>query len=222
MHRRRYKKKYYPSRYVKNRWAPRIQRRMFSGGIGFPKTMKMVHKFAQTIQLTGTSGAYNALEYVANGMTTPSAVSGQPQYFDQMSDLYNHYTVIGSKIKIVCVPISGSTNFSWGCYLNDDATNLTDEDDAKQQASCTWKACTANSLPGDNIIRKKWSAKKTFGGSVLANVSLEGSPSANPTESTYYVIWLRDINGTTTTVASFMVEIEYIAIWKEVKDIISS
>ncbi|AWW06122.1 MAG: capsid protein [Cressdnaviricota sp.] len=194
-------------------------------GLGFPKRIQMTHKYVEGISLTSTAGVISKYNWSCNGMFDPNTTGTghQPLYFDQMSALYNHYTVIGSKIKIVCT--SGTVNaapFFIGAFLDDDAssTNITDISGLAEQSTGSYRMLA----PGATqtiVFNKKWSAKKTFGGSVLANDSLQGTSSTNPLEQTHYLIALQGANASSPS-ANFQVEIEYIAIWDELKDMAQS
>lgn len=72
----------------------------------------------------------------------------------------------------------------------------------------------------DNPSKKvvcTWSAKKIFGGSVMANTELQGTSAADPTEQSYFDIYACTINAGVTTTIQCIYTVEYIAIWKELK-----
>lgn len=67
----------------------------------------------------------------------------------------------------------------------------------------------------------KWSARKYFGGSVMANVNLQGTSAANPTENSGFTLCAQTVDGTTDSIG-YSIDIEYLAVWTEIKDIASS
>lgn len=184
----------------------------------------MTHRYVEnSIQLSSalTMGTY---AFSCNGMFKPNLTGSghQPYYFDQMAALYNHYTVIGAKITVkitpqtatVTVPIIG------GVFLNDDATvTPLAIDTLCENSKVRWKT-SMNVQDGSSLMfGLKWSAKKTFGGSILANDELKGTASANPSEQSTFTVFLQALNQSTSLVAYVGVKIEYIAIWHELKDI---
>lgn len=223
---RRYRRaKRYPKRYVTRRYAPKIQRNFISaGGMGMPKMIKMVHKYVTYNTINATSGLFAAHSYHTNALydVDPTGVSiHQPMYFDQMAALYNRYTVVGSKIKITAAPTT-SVPVIWGIFINDDTTSPATMQGAREQSTSTWKLWTSASPPSENTIIKKWSAKKYYGGSVLANPNISGTSSANPLTTPQYFVYAQSQDGSSTATVVHHVELTLIAIWKDNKDVPSS
>lgn len=198
-----------------------------STGIGFPKRMTMTHKYCETVQtgLSSTTGSLVTYVFSCNGMFDPNitGTGHQPMYFDQMANLYNHYHVIGSKITIKVVPETVSANSSRVTgFINDNTTiTPTTVDTVCEQ---TQGKNMFIFPPGDGTVRTismKWSAKKMFGGSVLANNALQGNSAANPTEQSYFVLAIQADDGATIGY-NMVVMIEYIAVWKELIDLAPS
>lgn len=196
-------------------------------GKGFPRKMTATHKYVDLISMTASGGAVATRQFVCNGMYDPdySGIGHQPMYFDQLSAIYNHYTVIGSKIKVTTVNVNGpasSTAYYFTLSQNDDGSltyntliNLFEKSDAR----CKLIPAGATSVPA---AVNRWSAKKMFGGSILANDRLQGDIGANPAETTNWVISIQAIDSVSSVTTSFLIEIEYIAVWEELKDVPSS
>jgi len=191
-------------------------------GIGFPRKLTVTHKYNEIVQITSTTGIMQQYRFSANGLYDPNVTGTghQPIFFDQMTPLYNHYTVIASKIKVTFVPQSGT---SWapvtvGLIINDDtASGYTDITTAAENSTGKSVMITALSAR-PTVLSQKWSAKKTFGGSILANTSLAGTSAANPTEQSYFDILVEAL-GTGTSAVYAKVELEMVAVWTEIKDI---
>jgi len=195
-------------------------------GLGFPKKMVITHKYSDQLAInTGVAGAYSFYTWSCNSIFDPnhSGVGHQPLYFDQMASVYNHYTVIGSKITLrvsksdsnVYVPILV------GHFINDDPTvsstsiaNLIEQSSSKHRMITGYRPTT--------VIQNKWSAKKTFGGSVLSNDNLQGTVTTSPTEQSYYTVYFDSSANTTQTQVTLDVLIEYITVWDEIKDVTGS
>jgi len=195
-------------------------------GKGFPKKMMITHKYNEVLTITSVAGGLASFSFAANGMydTDITYTGHQPMYFDQMSALYDHYHVIGSKIKVKVTPAAeNQMPVVFGCYKNDDSTvTPTTLNALMEQTEATHKVISLNA-GAPAVFSKKWSAKKTFGGSILGNPSLQGTASANPTETTVYTFFMKPMDVTASNVACYItIEIEYIAVWAELKDIQSS
>lgn len=195
-------------------------------GKGFPKKMVVTHKYSEIITLTGTSGAMGSYQFSCNGLYDPNitGIGHQPYYFDQLTALYNHYCVIGSKFTAKFTPISAAQPATMVCLFINDDTSVTGAaiDTQEELGTARWKVVPNSTTVPMPPLRVKWSAKKYFGKSVLANTDLQGTVSANPTEQSYFTLCIGSMDKINTTSCYVEVIIEYIAVWKELKDIASS
>lgn len=215
------------AKYAPKRNLNTVPRTSVSVGKGFPKRMVMTHKYVETINHYGSAGAATFYKFNCNGMFDPnnSGPGHQPRYFDQMTAIYNHYTVIGSKIKIKVIPSSQNPSpFKVSLSQNDDATqtNNTIDGTVEQSDACSMRLFAGNSTDTIHTMVNKWSAKRTFGGSVLGNDLLQGTVSSNPSENTFWIIGIQALDFVSSVSSYIDVEIEYIAVWDELKDIVPS
>lgn len=195
-----------------------------SMGIGFPKMMKITHKYVETVQLLSTSGIPAVYRFRANGMYDPNQTGGghQPIYSDQLKELYNHYTIIGSKIVVRFVPTTTSAVPQHiGINLNDDTTAIVNFNDISEQTQSRIKAI-AYTPEKPVTLTCKYSAKKMYGGSILANADLRCTGTADCSEQAYFVLYSHPLDGSTSVGLYCVVSIEYIAVWRELKDIVGS
>lgn len=208
----------------------RFERPLAVLGKGFPKKMLITHKYVQTNVLSNSAGAINYQTFSANNMYDPDStgIGHQPLYFDEMSAVYNHYVVIGSKITVK----------SAGSITTGSGSNFTPVLVALQIHSASTPSQTSPVIlaeqnqaivklmgPGQDTaftLTKRWSAKKFFGKGVLANNALQGSSAGAPSEQSYFTISTRPVDLVSTTSLSFLVTIEYIAVWKELKSTVPS
>lgn len=210
----------------KRRYVRRVRPRGMGGIIGLPAQQKFKHVYTYTQQSTTTSGVIVTNLFSTNGMTTPksSGATTQPQYFDQLAALYNHYTIIGSKCTVRAIPNPSSANSSVfvGLYLEDDTSiaPTTNTDFLNQKSPNTYRVLGPQSGNGVTLV-SRWSAKK-LGGKVMANPNMQGTTAANPTEQQWWCLYIGPIDGSSTTVTQFVVEIQYIAVWREPKRIVAS
>lgn len=195
-------------------------------GLGFPKKMVITHKYCENLLFqTGALGVKANYNYSCNGMYDPNAtgVGHQPMYFDQMIALYDHYCVIGSKITVkVCKGNDGypQVPITVGMFVNDDTTTSTSTQTLMENSLGIHKVISTGQP--FCTLTKKWSARKYFGKSPLANTDLQGDLGNNPTEQSFYTIWIDSSASVLQTDCILDVTIEYIAVWKELKDIAGS
>ena len=108
------------------KWGKRRRRRRLPP-LGFPKSKKVRLRYVQTFSLDAPGSGIATRYFRANGMFDPDASVGghQPLYFDQYMAGYDHYTVIGSKIKVT--PSNASTAdivpVYYGVIIDDDSSN---------------------------------------------------------------------------------------------------
>lgn len=195
-------------------------------GLGFPKKMVMTHNYVETVSLlTGATGGLASYLFSCNSMYDPnsSGTGHQPMYFDQMSALYDHYTVIGSMatIKITNRVSNNPLTVNVGAFINDDTT-VTGTIDSLRENSSVQNRIHQGNTTRPTIFRLKWSAKKTFGGSILGNDDLQGTASSSPLEQSYFSIFADSSGSTNQSQLDVTIEIKYIAVWDELKELASS
>lgn len=198
-----------------------ISRSIVTAGKGFPQKMIMTHKYFECQDITNTAGSTGTYNFRANSMFDPNitGTGHQPYYFDQMSAIYNHFFVLGSKITVTVQHDVTTNSTAVACvYLNDDTT-VTPTYYALQEQN---KARFVTIPTGSNNpfkISCNYSARKTFGPGTLANTSLKGSGSADCSEAAVYTIAVFPQDIASTQNYNITVMIEYIAVWLEVKDL---
>lgn len=195
-----------------------------TAGLGFPKQMTMTHKYFETFDMSTISGSTAKYSFRANSMYIPNATGGghQPYYFDQMSAVYNHWFVLGSKVTFTISPDATNNSTSVAAvYLNDDTTITPTYYALMEQSKGSYKVMP-NGNQDPHKLRCSYSAKKTFGPGILANTSLKGSSTADCSESAVYslIIYPHDITSSHTY--NITVMIEYIAVWLELRDVAQS
>lgn len=193
---------------------------MVNLGHGFPRKLQITHRYTELIQLIQATNVPQQYRWSCNSLYDPnsSGIGHQPYYFDQLAALYDHYVVIGSKATIRIVPTTQIVGL-YTCFINDDTVTSISDPSQQSEVQTAKTHLTGLTHTGPWTTTLKWSAKKMFGGSVLSNTELQGTSSANPTEQSYFNVNV--VNADYVTGATFDVYImcEYIAIWKELKDI---
>lgn len=192
-------------------------------GLGFPKRVVSTLKYVGFRDLESTLGVVGTYRLSCNGLFDPdiTGTGHQPMYFDNLTAIYDHYTVIGSKLTLKVSPkAAGQGPGAVAIFINDDtSTNIINIGNAVEQSSGTAARLIA---PGQNepqVLVKRWSAKQTFGGSILGNDNLQGTAAANPTEQSFFDICYQDLTSTpTSSSVQLWFELEFTAVFDELKD----
>jgi len=201
-----------------------INRSLVVLGNGFPQKLVCTHRYRDQITLTSTSGVMATYQFSCNGLYDPNITGGghQPLYFDQLTPLYNHYQVVGAKMKLRILPHTSNTVTSnFACFVNDDTVfeNTNIDGTAEQNGA----KCTPFGIPsgGNKPLTRTlyWSSKRKFGTAHLQNSRLQGSSSSNPTEQSFFSLCLQAFDQTNSVQAQILIEIDYIAVWSEIKDV---
>nr|WAE42314.1 MAG: capsid protein [Cressdnaviricota sp.] len=212
---RQWMRKQYRTKYRKKRSQP-------FRSIGYPKSMVVKHRYVQGTGLTCTVGITNYYVFSCNGMYNPNitGTGHQPMFFDNQCAIYDHYHVIGSKIIYRIMPANGTSAenpFRVACFIAD--TSITSgfgtPDNIAENNAGRMQIVPALS-PTKTTLGLRFSTKKYARGSVLGNPNLEGTSAANPTEQYYFVLALDSFDSSTVyTWVEF--QIEYIAVWHELR-----
>lgn len=195
--------------------------------LGFPKIMKFRHRYVATHLITSTTGVLQSQSYAANGLFDPDITGAghQPMYFDQLAALYNHYLVIGSRMSVKVVPATSTAQvpMRFIAWINDANSTVPSTVDAIAESKfAKQKILGGPNSPSVQYLNLNWSAKRFFGGSVMANDELKANIGNNPAEVSYYFLSLQAMDASTTVSVQVIVTIDYIALWRELKEIESS
>lgn len=191
-----------------------------SVGKGFPKKFLITHKYVDTIDFqSNINGVRGIYKYSCNSLFDPdnTSIGHQPMYFDNLAAIYRHYTVIGSKIVVKLVPFEAEQAPGELVVFISDAGGdsiLSFPEEAAEQTSASSRLIPAT-VDRPIIVTKKWSAKKTFGGSILGNDNLQGTASASPVEQSYFTLCVAAADGSAQVRYYVQVYLEYITIWDE-------
>lgn len=143
------------------------------------------------------SGVMQSYIFRANSMYDPdySGTGHQPYGYDQyVPTLYNHSTVVGSKITCVFSLgnpsiINAQNNIICGISLLDSVTAQTNPSLVREQGGyCKWTMITNQMAPRKRSM--KYSAKRFHGvKDVKDNQQLSHDSSSNPEEGAFFHIW---------------------------------
>lgn len=162
---------------------------------GFP-TQKVVRLryVSDRFSLNPALGGIASHVFRANSIYDPdfTGVGHQPYGHDTWQTLYNHYTVLGSKIVCRLQSTSGTPSASFGLVgirLDDSGASLATLGLNVEAGRCNYRYIgTDDSSHGMVTLRKNYSARKMWGRMYNASGTQRATFGFNPSEEVYYVI----------------------------------
>lgn len=211
--RRRAKKSSYSRNFTKTRGSGLLT----AAPLG--KSFKFKTQYALNFDLN-SSGLPISYVFSMNSLYFPNitGIVGQPIGFDQLMPLYDHYTVIGSRARVIMTNQDTTSPAICLVSLKDVATTSTDVSEIIENGLARYAVLTARDGPhSQHEFTMNCSPKKFFRKNALNNTSLQGSIISSPTEQVYLHVTQAPLDGADTTVMKCTIEIEYIAILTEPK-----
>ncbi len=190
------------------------------GRQGFPKKLMVHHKYVDKFTLSVGEGLFGVFLFSCNGMYDPN-ITGfghQPVYFDEVSAVYDHYTVFRSSIVLEIPPTTVPINA--GIYIDDDTSTASGTFNAGEQATSSLHVFPSTAVK-PLVLRKSWNAKEYFGGDIFDNDRLSGDTANNPAEQSYFTFYCEGTTGAGFNLSG-IVKIEYEAVWDELRTITES
>lgn len=195
----------------------------------FPTTTIKKLKYVEQININPLAGTVGTYSFIANSLYDPSFTTTgnrRPYGFDQLMALYNHFTVLGSKITVNIATSQYADGIVLGIKL-DDVSGIMTTEPAKLLELPYFKRVISNNNSTRNMsITHSFSAKKFFGDKMLAksyNDTLSGSYANSPVDMAYFNICVAPFTSAQDIPSlPLLVEVEYIAKFFEPKDLPSS
>lgn len=180
---------------------------------GLPGSRSARLRYNEVIAITCNTGILAGYVFRANSCFDPNLTSTghQPMGFDTWAGLYNHYTVVGSKITaVVMQKQDNSAPCMCGLYLSDGSTAaFTTPSEYKEAKRGVSKVFGGYQASGKAFVSSTFSAKKFFN---IADIkdnwrTLGAAVTANPTEDAFFHFWYATLDGTTeSVVVSFTID----------------
>lgn len=229
-YRRRFRRRY-PIR--RKRYFPKKGRKVFrrrKTPTVLPLRYKCKLKYAEEITIDVPIGGGAAVhEFRANDLYDPNitGVGHQPMGFDQLALFWNHFTVIGSRIRVKALSKSDGTVYDgvtgyYGVALSDTTGRYTGATISKileEEGRSAVKPFGANNWIDTRFqgVTKSFSLKKYFNVSRYAtgDDNYQCSNANSPIDQAIYTVFAAGVNGDNPTSVTLLVEIEYIAVCHE-------
>lgn len=194
---------------------------------GIPTRRRVSMRYCEAFALTCTSGVLTSHLWSANSVYDPNVTGTghQPISYDSMSALYNHYTVVGAKIRFTITDsaTSHSSPGRCGVYLTDAPTPPYVSGASYIEAKKGAYRLITGGQRGVVTCTGYYSPKQFFNiKDIKDNRDTIGSSiSSNPTENAYFLTWYEITDGSTNAVQCQVV-IDYIVDFSEPRDPLES
>jgi hypothetical protein len=195
----------------------------------FPRSTVVKLRYVADVQLTPTTSAVGSYIFRANNLYDPdySGTGHQPMGFRQWAAFYNHYVVQKSTILAEMTTLAGAEMVFAGIHLADDAFfNVNQTTMIEQGLSNTVTFTGHSGAQRVTRIRKNYNAKTFFNVTdIKDNVARIGAnTSGGPTEEAYFIVYVGDVNSTSTANTPFqaLITMEFDVIFSEPKELPSS
>ncbi len=220
-----------------NRSLKRRRRKKKSGtvrqrGVAFAASQVVKLRYCDSFTLdAGTNTTVNHV-FSCNDLYDPN-VSGtghQPMGFDQWANFYDHYTVIGAKIRATFQSNTavGADAGIVGILLKDNTTEITGTSSSiMEQGLATWRNYAPTGQGKPTTMYKGFAPKKFFGIQDIkdnkTHIGANFATIAGPTEQAYFHVFQAGLTTTTNPGAILCnVQIDYIVILTEPKALAQS
>lgn len=197
------------------------------GHQAFPLKLKNDLTYADKIDIgLGATGRGYGLISV-NSLYDPDQINvgHQPLYFDQLMAIYDHYTVVSSRIEVTIQYTSVTTGtIPWGIYIDDDTstTGASGVSSCMERPGCVYAVSLPLAAGTGRMLTHSWDAVRAFGPNPLANDNLQGNSSASPTEQQFFVIWADGGVNWNSGQITVLVKVVYTVIFDELATIAQS
>jgi len=193
---------------------------------GFPRQLVFKHKYCETVAVASAAGVMANYRFRTNGLFDPNftQTGHQPSYYDNLAAIYDHYVVTSSRIVVTATQnASGAANTVFGVAINDDtSTTPTSIGQYGEATDVKMVYLGLGQSSGPGVVTMNWNAVKAFGPNPMANTSLLGTPTADPSEQQIFDLFVQAVDQTSSVAVNYLIYIEYYATWFELKDLITS
>jgi len=186
-------------------------------GVKYKGTLNYYERnFAIDPVAVGVAASY---VFSATGLFDPNITSTghQPNGFDQMMGLYEHYTVISSKITVRGYNTDASLFQNFGVYANHTATVEPDPTVIIENGMGSFGMLAPSGQDKSSIsLTQQVSASRFLSiPRLLSEKDASGTATTNPAEQVFWIIWGAANNDSEPSAIGLNVLIEYVTIFTE-------
>lgn len=192
-----------------------------------PFKFKFQTRYAQNFSLNpGASGTAAVNVFRANDLYDPdlTGVGHQPVGFDQIMTMYNHFTVIASKIRVSFFNEDSARAPFVGIALQGGSAVEADLLRYIENGACRYERVGEQGTGGSHTtVTMQCNVSQWLGRpSLLSEDDCRGSTAGSPTEQVYYHVWAAPNSSADHGNINCLVQIDYVAILTEPKDLSAS
>lgn len=225
-----------PKKIQKSKYKPRHRANprnmMTSTRAPIAKAFRTALRYCGDIRLNPSAGSQGTAghDFVANSLFEPdlSGTSHQPMGFDQIMTLYDHYTVLGSKITVQFNNLNDNI-YTCGITLQDDVGTTASITETREHPQTVFASLGSVTGKSTLVLTNKFSTKRFFNRKHPVDDSdLRGDAATiqaqNPIEQAIYNIWAIAAGGIASDplVIDANVTIDYISVFTEPKRLAGS
>lgn len=221
----------------RRRYFKRRRRRYIRGGqrgrriVRVPRSAPMGRSYKTLLRYCelgiglnpGAAGASAQHVFSCNGLYDPNitGTGHQPLGFDQLMQVYDHYTVIGAKINVQFQNVDATYAQLCTIHLQDNTGTSSDIRVLLENGNAIYTFVgTAGSGRETVALSLKCNPNKFLSRSKpLSDPDLKGTASANPTEQCFFVITVAPPNASDTSTVYLAVTVEYTVVFHEPKQL---
>lgn len=168
-------------------------------------------------QVAGGAGVF---VLSANGLYDPNitGTGHQPRGFDQWMTMFDHYTVIGSKLTVRFISVNNAEPLVVGINCKDSSQTYLNKNDYEEGRNVRTTLINSNVNEEHKQLSLTCSTKKFLGIShPLSSTTVRGGANGNPSEQAYYHIWGAPLSN--NDAGSFKIQywIDYLVVFTEPK-----
>lgn len=198
------------------------------GGLGgFAKATMVKLRYAEEFSLDATAGSLTYYAFRANSIFDPNytGTGHQPMNFDAWALIYNHYTVLSSKVTLYAINETNAniTPGYFGVVLSDDPTvvsgysSVTDIFENPNTSNPRLAGSIVTGPPSaQKTVTKSFSANSFFGTTNVEDGGAYGALVAtNPGKEAFYSCYCSAVSGNDPGVIPFLAVIDYVVLFDQ-------
>lgn len=180
---------------------------------GFPNSIITTLRYCDFYGLTSTTGGSTAQVFRANGIFDPdyTGAGHQPMYRDNWANIYDYYTVLGSKITVTYHSRSSTQGFIIGC-IGTDSPSITSTVTSWMENNNAVSGLLGNVNCQPVTLSMTYSPEENLGSNAKDDGSSMTAVGADPSSGEgqfYFAITAATEDGATTASLTAKVQIEY-------------
>lgn len=185
------------------------------------KLYKVLRYSDNSQSISSFAGNVAVVVFSANNCFDPEVALGghQPRGFDQYMALYDHFVVVGSKIKVwIQADSAASRPAIAGITVRDTANILSSPNAYLESPNTITKSLADIGGSSNRLLTMKVNPNRFLGiPKPLSEDKVEGSATAGPTDQVFYHLWLYDSAGQISSDFNYSYQIDYATVFKEPK-----